>query len=124
MASPTILVVDDDEMNREILEAFLKLDNYQVTLATTGSSALAEIERNIPDLVILDVRLPDMDGYSICQQLRAQDVTASLPVMIVTGYEGAEERNTALNAGANDFLSRPFSSDELITHVRHLLNGS
>lgn len=124
MASPTILVVDDDEMNREILEAFLKLDNYQVRLAKTGTCALAEIEDSIPDLVILDVRLPDIDGYSICQRLRAQEVTASVPVMIVTGYEGDEERNAALNAGANEFLSRPFSSNELITHVRHLLNRS
>ena len=116
-----ILVADDDAMNREIMEAFLSSENYDVALANSGSSALQKAARIQPDLIILDVKMPDMTGYDVCQEMRRQDATQDTPIMIVTGFDAKSDRDRALKAGASAFFPRPFKGDDLIVQVRQLL---
>lgn len=120
----TILVADDDAMNREIMEAFLATENYQVHLANNGTTALKMMTALKPDLLILDVLLPDMSGYEVCRHLKTDLLTARIPIMIVTGYDEPEDRQAAKSAGANDFLARPFDPEDFLAHVRALLPHS
>lgn len=120
----SILVADDDAMNREIMEAFLATENYEVHLANNGETALALMARLRPHLLILDVLLPDMSGYEVCQNLKTNPITAAIPVLIVTGYDEPEDKQAAKAAGANDFLARPFEPEEFLARVRALLSAA
>lgn len=120
----TILIVDDDAMNREVMEAFLSLENYAVQLARNGAEGLASAHTHLPDLIILDVKMPDMDGYSVCIQLKADARTQHIPVIIATGYDGAEDRARGEAAGADFFLPRPFRGTELLEAVREVLSAA
>lgn len=118
----TILVVDDDAMNREVMEAFLEIEGYEVILASNGAQGLNKFRENPPDLIILDVRLPDMLGYDVCKQIKATH--PHIPIMIVTGFEADDERENGIAAGADAFLSRPFGGDILIEYVNKLLQAT
>ena len=113
-----ILVADDDAMNREIMEAFLSSENYDVALANNGKTALQKAASIQPDLIILDVKMPDMTGYDVCQQIRQQQDT---PIMIVTGFDAKSDRDRALQVGASAFFPRPFKGDDLLVRVKQLL---
>src|SRR5512145_1298652 len=117
---PKILVVDDVPENVRLLEAVLVPRGYEVVTATDGRAALDLIETEEPDLILLDVMMPGLDGYAICSQLRANDDTAVLPVIMVTSSIG-QEKTKAIEAGADDFIPKPFNHDELLTRVRSLL---
>lgn len=117
--SKNILVIDDDAMNREVMEAFLEIEGYNVILASNGKQGLSHIQPIAPNLIILDVRLPDISGYDVCRQIRNTHPT--LPIMIITGFSADEVRENAFAAGATDLLPRPFSGDELLNHVKDLL---
>jgi adenylate cyclase len=115
-----ILVVDDVPENVRLLEAVLTTRGYDVVTAHSGVGALAAVEAEQPDLILLDVMMPDLDGYAVCTQLRAKDSTAVLPVIMVTSSIG-QEKTKAIEAGADDFIPKPFNHDELLTRVRSLL---
>jgi adenylate cyclase len=115
-----ILVVDDVPENVRLLEAVLTTRGYDVVTARDGIGALAAVEAQEPDLILLDVMMPDLDGYAVCTQLRANDSTAVLPVIMVTSSIG-QEKTKAIEAGADDFIPKPFNHDELLTRVRSLL---
>jgi two-component system cell cycle response regulator len=117
-----ILVVDDDAMNREVMEAFLSLESYEVLLANSGTQGLALAEQTKPNLIILDVRLPDILGYKVCETLKQKADTKAIPVLMVTGFDAKEDRDRAIAAGVDDFLSRPFDGEDLIQRVKQLLN--
>jgi two-component system cell cycle response regulator len=117
-----ILVVDDDAMNREVMEAFLSLESYEVLLANNGTQGLALAEQKSPNLIILDVRLPDILGYKVCETLKQKAETKAIPVLMVTGFDAKEDRDRAITAGVDDFLSRPFDGEDLIQRVKQLLN--
>jgi DNA-binding response OmpR family regulator len=115
-----ILVVDDVPENVRLLEAVLAPKGYDVVTATDGRAALELVESASPDLVLLDVVMPNMDGYAVCRQLREREETAVLPVIMLTASEGPE-KTKAIEAGADDFIPKPFDQHELLTRVRSLL---
>ena len=119
--SAKVLVVDDTPMNVKMLADVLIFKGYQVVTAAGGKEALAKVESDRPDLVLLDVMMPDLDGYAVCRALRAKPETAILPVVMVTALDPTEERVKGLEAGADDFLSKPINQSELLARVRSLL---
>jgi two-component system response regulator MprA len=117
-----ILVVDDEPAVRESLASSLTFEDYEVVTATDGVSALDELDRTRPDMAILDVLMPRMDGLTTCRRLRARGET--LPVLMLTARDTVGDRVTGLDAGADDYLVKPFELDELLARVRALLRRS
>jgi DNA-binding response OmpR family regulator len=118
--APKILVVDDIPQNVRLLEAVLVPRGYEVITAHDGIAALELVESEQPDLILLDVMMPGLDGYAVCSHLREHDDTAVLPVIMVTSSIG-QEKTKAIESGADDFIPKPFNHDELLTRVRSLL---
>jgi adenylate cyclase len=119
-APATILVVDDLPENVRLLQAVLAPRSYTVITATSGAEALERARSEPVDLVLLDVLMPEIDGYEVCRRLRADEATRFLPVVMVTA-SGDHEKIAALDAGADDFVTKPFEHAELLARVRSLL---
>jgi adenylate cyclase len=118
---PLILAVDDEPANLALLRKLLRHQGYDVTEATDGRSAIREVVEASPDLVCLDVMMPDLDGIEVCQQLRRMPEHAGLPILLLTALNRPEDKARGLEAGANDFLSKPFDESELTARLRSLL---
>jgi DNA-binding response OmpR family regulator len=118
---PVILVVDDDWMNRDLLQAHLEAAGYQVVTANSGQKALEIVTSSIPDLVLLDVRMHGMDGYEVCSRLKSHEATQHVPVVIVTALDKDEDYVKAVEVGADDFLPKPFNSVLMLSRIRSLL---
>jgi adenylate cyclase len=116
-----VLVVDDVALNVKLLADLLVAKGYRTCSATSGAEALRVLAAERPDLVLLDVMMPGMSGYDVCREIRADPALAMLPVVLVTALDPAEERAKGLDAGADDFLSKPVSQAELLARVRSLL---
>jgi adenylate cyclase len=116
-----ILVVDDQPKNVKLLADILTVKGYDVITSESGAGALDRIKDERPDLVLLDVMMPGLDGYSVCKTIRADPETAMLPVVMVTALDPGQERVKGLEAGADDFLSKPINQAELLARVRSLL---
>ncbi len=114
-------MVDDDERVCASLRRSLEYAGYQVTVAVDGPAALAAVRRYRPAVVVLDVMLPGIDGYGVCRALRADSTLVDPMVLMLTARDGTADRVTGLDAGADDYLVKPFEHDELLARVRALL---
>ncbi len=108
-----VLVVDDEMMNCEILEGRLIPLGYKVTIANSGGEALDKVQQILPDLILMDVMMPGMDGFEVVRRLKAQERTCYIPIVMVTALNSVEDRVKALEVGANDFMSKPIDRAEL-----------
>lgn len=120
----TILVVDDEPAILRLIDYQLQSDGYEVLTARTGAEALRLIEGQLPDLMILDVMMPDMSGIQVCQALRSQPKTAELPVILLSARAQVNDKITGLHAGADDYVTKPVEMTELIARVEALLSRS
>jgi DNA-binding response OmpR family regulator len=116
-----ILVIEDDEIVARTIERSLRGEQYRITVANSGVEGIKIARRINPDLVILDVIMPGMDGYTVCREMRADPITTGVPILFLTAKVKDEDRITGFNAGADDYLCKPFNIDELILRVRAIL---
>jgi len=116
-----VLIVDDNEANRELLEAHLRGLGYEVRQAKDGLEALALIEAEEPDLVLLDIEMPRLDGLSVCRRIKAHPLWRLVPVVLITALGDRDTRLQGIEAGADDFLTKPFDAKELLLRTRVLL---
>jgi two-component system response regulator MprA len=114
-----VLVAEDDRSVRESLVRALRLEGYDVDAVTDGEQALTAVESNPPDLLLLDIMMPNIDGLTVCRRLRARRV--DLPILMLTARHDVSDRVTGLDAGADDYLVKPFALDELSARMRALL---
>ncbi len=118
----TVLVVDDEPTVREVIRRYLERDGYAVREATDGPTALNEIEQNTPDLVVLDLMLPGLDGVAVTRQ--ARQAAKSVPIIMLTAKGETADRIYGLDSGADDYVSKPFSPQELVSRIRAVLRRS
>ena len=116
--SSTVLVVDDDEVSRQLLQTLLRQENYTALFAKNGVEALEIAARISPDVVLLDIVMPQLDGFEVCAQLRANAALRHVPIVLLTGLEGRDSRLRGLAAGADEFLNKPVDLTELRTRLR------
>ena len=116
-----VLVVDDQPANVKLLEQLLTMSGYRVATASSGPEALAKLPAENPDIVLLDVVMPQMSGYEVCRAIRANPGTELLPIVMVTALDPAEERLKGIESGADDFLAKPINQAELLARVKSLL---
>jgi len=119
VAQAAILVVDDDPPIRRMLQRTLEAEGYEVGTAADGAAALASMERSAPDLVVLDVAMPGLDGLAVCRRVRAKGL--AVPILLLTARDEVEARVAGLDAGADDYLTKPFAAEELLARLRALL---
>ena len=115
------LVIDDEKTIIEFIELGLRYEGFQVEAARDGQEGLTLAQRSNPDIIILDLMMPGMDGLEVCRRLRSNPVTQDLPVLMLTAKDDVRDRVTGLDAGADDYLTKPFSFEELMARIRAIL---
>ncbi|RME36841.1 MAG: response regulator [Thermoflexia bacterium] len=118
---PHILIVEDEPNTAEMLTSYFQIQGYEVSTCGWGNEALAFVQHTLPDLIILDIRLPDIDGYEVCRQLRSHRRTARIPILFLTEKRERIDRLTGLELGAVDYITKPFDIQELRLRVRNIL---
>ncbi|MEJ2627228.1 MAG: diguanylate cyclase, partial [bacterium] len=116
-----ILVVDDETNNRLLLKTYLSSEGYDIEMASTGVEAIKKVNQFSPSIIILDIVLPDTDGFTICKKLKSSKNTSFIPIILVTALRGDDERIKGTSAGADDFITKPYNRVELITRVKSLI---
>jgi DNA-binding response OmpR family regulator len=119
-----ILIVDDDPDMVDLLQFALTEAGYSTCTASTGTEALAVAQRSSPDLVVLDLLLPEMNGFNVCENLRRNPATASVPIIMITVLPGQFPRLVGVEAGVNAYVSKPFQTQELVSCVNGFLHRS
>jgi two-component system response regulator MprA len=119
MSPAAVLLVDDDASIRRMLERTLVAEGYEVAAVADGGAALAAVERSMPDVLVVDVGMPGVDGLALTRRLRAKGL--AVPILLLTARDALEERVAGLDAGADDYVVKPFESEELIARLRALL---
>ena len=116
-----VLIVDDELYNRQLLEVMLAREGVALQTATSGEEALAMVAEQPPDLILLDIMMPGIDGYQVAAKIKSNRATANIPVIMVTALDDSKSKMFGLSAGAEDFLTKPVNRLELCTSVRNLL---
>ncbi len=122
MSMPTLLLVDDEDNLRSMLDAALRHHGFDVHPVADGRQALADVGTVVPDLIVLDVMMPDLDGFEVCRRLRNDGVKA--PVLFLTAKDGTEDKVRGLTLGGDDYLVKPFSLEELVARIQAVLRRS
>ncbi len=122
--SQLVLIVDDDQMNRELLETVLKRAGYAVAHANSGRQALQVVIAQPPDLILLDVRLGEMNGYDVCARIKSEPTTRSIPIIMLTAADDERDRQSALQAGADGFFPKMRGWQLLIEEVKQTLGSA
>jgi two-component system response regulator VicR len=117
-----ILIVDDDKEICEAIERVLAEEGYKVFKAYNGKEALQEVNEKIPDLIILDILMPKLNGYAVCRKIRQNDLIKNIPVLMVTGVSSKTGKMGGYDAGADDYITKPFNNKELLARIETLLN--
>ncbi len=120
----TILIIDDDPDMRHVLEAVLSKNDYHIEFAVNGLEGLEKVEKLVPDLILLDVMMPGMDGFEVCRRLKSSKKYLKIPIIMVTALDTREDMVQGLEAGADDFIHKPFNNIELRARVRSMLRIS
>jgi two-component system, OmpR family, response regulator RpaA len=118
---PRVLVIDDDPAIAELVAINLEMAGYDVTQATDGIKGQALAVQLVPDLIMLDLMLPKVDGFTICQRLRRDERTSDIPILMLTALSQTQDKVEGFNAGADDYLTKPFELEEMLARVRALL---
>lgn len=121
MVSSKIVIADDNIQNCELLEAYLSDEPYEISMAFDGQETLAKVREVQPDLILLDIMMPKLSGFEVCQQLRKDPATKNIPILMVTALNEIGDIEKAVQAGADDFLTKPINRIELSLRVRSLL---
>lgn len=121
MDGKKILVIEDDDIVARTIERCLRGGDYRVSIASSGVEGLQAARREVPDLVILDVIMPGMDGYTVCKEMRKDALLAEVPILFLTAKTKDDDRITGLAAGADDYLGKPFNVDELLLRIKAIL---
>ena len=124
MAKPRILIAEDDPTLREVLRMQLELEGYDVLEARDGREAVDAVHEHMPDLLLLDVMMPNMDGHEVCRALRASFTTRHIPIVMLTARTEVRDKLTGLEGGANDYVTKPWDKRELMLRVRNVLEWS
>ena len=111
--STSVLVVDDNEMNRDVLTRRLQRDGYTVSAAEDGTKALSMIESDKYDMILLDIMMPDMDGFETLKNLRSKDKSKDIPVIMLTSVNEMDDVRKCIGLGANDYVLKPYNMDDL-----------
>src|SRR6266403_612680 len=119
-----VLVVEDDQDLVELLEFNLRSAGFSTSTASNGVEALQKARSTVPDLILLDLMLPELDGFAVCEILRRDPATASVPIIMLTALSSELARFTGLECGANDYVTKPFSPKLLVSRVGEMLSGS
>lgn len=120
----SVLIVDDEPMARTLLRLMLVRAGFEVAEAENGFDALEKMEDNVPDLILLDVMMPGMDGFTVCEKVRARQETAELPVIMLSAKTDVDSINRGLIVGATKYLTKPISPEELTKHVKDALSNN
>jgi DNA-binding response OmpR family regulator len=123
MAGKRILLADDEEDIKTVVTMFLQSEGFEVVTAFDGLDALEKAQSEKPDLILLDLMMPVLDGYEVCKRLRASEQTANIPVLILTAATQKESRARALRVGAKDYLVKPFEPERLLEKIQKILTG-
>ena len=117
-----ILVVDDNEFNVHLMEILLLKENYQVIKAKSGAEALKKVESETPDLILLDIMMPEMNGYEVMAKLKADDRYKEIPIVLLTAVSNPDDIVKGFKLGADDYVTKPFSKEELIIRINHQIS--
>lgn len=118
-----ILVVDDDPAIQKVLKQALQMEGYEVTTADDGEEALTALEARVPDVVVLDVMMPKVDGFEVLQRIREGDQTSNLPVILLTAKSATEDVWEGWRRGVDYYMTKPFDVEELLTFIEYVFKG-
>ena len=119
-----MLVVEDDEMVADVVRISLALEGYEVTHVTNADAALAMIEQTPPDLILLDIMLPEIDGWEVLKQVRSHPDAGDIPIIVLTARSAPTDQDRGLSLGASAYVTKPFAPDELVATVREVLQNA